>query len=148
MSPSEARNIEVVGKYFDGCNSGDIDDLMSTLAPDVTHYFLPSSFPPIKGADHLAKYWRKYKQALNPVWAIDRIMAQGDEVVSEWSCIWTAPKTGKRLMARGSEWYVMRDAKILEVRAYFIASTDSSTELATFPYVERGYLPMGDQGIR
>jgi hypothetical protein len=36
MDESEARNIEVVWKYYDGCNSGDIDQLMSTLAP-VTH---------------------------------------------------------------------------------------------------------------
>jgi ketosteroid isomerase-like protein len=142
MSPSEARNIEVVRRYFDGCNSGDIDDLMSTLAPDVSHYFLPSTFPPIKGALHLAKYWRKYKLALDPTWAIDRIIAQRDEVVSEWSCIWHVPDTRMRLMARGSEWYVMRDARILEVRAYFIASPDTSIELATFPYAERGYLLM------
>ena len=45
-------------------------------------------------------------------------------------------------MARGSEWYVMRDARILEVRAYFIASPDTNIELATFPYAERGYLLM------
>jgi ketosteroid isomerase-like protein len=142
MDRPEARNIEVVRKYFDGCNSGDIDDLMSTLAPDVSHYFLPSTFPPIKGAEHLAKYWRKYKQALNPVWAIDHIIAQGDEVVSEWSCIWTAPGGQKRLITRGSEWYIMRDARILEVRAYFIASPESSIELAAFPYAKRGYLLM------
>lgn len=142
MSPSEARNIEAVRKYVDGCNSGDVDDLMSTLAPDVSHYFLPSTFPPIKGAEHLAKYWRKYKQVLNPIWAIDHIIAQGDEVVSEWSCIWTAPGNRNRLMARGSEWYIMRDVRILGVRAYSIASPESSIELAGFPYAERGYLLM------
>jgi ketosteroid isomerase-like protein len=142
MSPSEARNIEVVKKYFEGCNSGDVKELLSTLAADVAHYFLPSTFPPIAGAEHLAKHWRKFKQALNPIWSIDRIIAQGDEVVSEWSCIWTPPETQKRLMNRGSEWYVMRDLRILEVRAYFIASPASSSELAAFPYTERGYLPM------
>ena len=143
MDPSEARNIQVVKKYFDGCNSGDIDDLMSTLAPDVCHYFLPATFTTIKGAQHLAKFWRKYKRALNPIWSIDNIIAAGDEVVSEWSCIVTTPDTHKQLMNRGSEWYVMRDARILEVRAYFIASQESSIELADFPYAERGYLAMG-----
>jgi hypothetical protein len=51
-------------------------------------------------------------------------------------------------MARGSEWYIMRDGRIREVRAYFIASPESSIELATFPYAERGYLLMEGYGIR
>ncbi len=142
MQTVEARNIAAVRKYYDGCNSGDPDALLSALAPDVVHYFLPATVPPIKGAEHLARYWRKYRQSFNPIWAIDHIIAHGNEVVSEWSCIWTNPSTRKRLMARGSDWYVMRDARILEVRAYFIASLDSSVELATFPYAERGYLLM------
>lgn len=141
MTSSEI-NIEVVRKYFNGCNSGNIEDLMSTLAHDVTHYFLHPSFPSIKGAEHLAKYWAKYKRLLNPIWKIDHIIAHGNEVVTEWSCIWTPNGTQKRLMARGSEWYVMRDARILEVRAYFISSDDSNVEFATFPYKERGYLIM------
>ena len=43
---------------------------------------------------------------------------------------------------QGPERYIMRDARILEVRAYFIASPESSIELAAFPYAERGYLLM------
>ena len=142
MSASEATNIEVVRKYIDGCNSGDLTDLLSTLAPDVIHYFLPSQFPPIRGADHLARYWRKYKAVLDPVWSIDRIIAQGDEVVSEWSCNWTPKATKARLMLRGSEWYVMRDARIAEVRAYFTYTDNGNAELAGFPYGERGYLTL------
>lgn len=140
MSPSESKNIEVVLKYFGGCNSGDVDDLLSTLAPDVTHYFLPSTFPPVTGAEHRANYWRKYKEALDPVWRIDHIIASDDDVVSEWSCIWTSPVTQDTLMARGSERYVIRDARILEVRAYFIADPESDVELADFPYSDRDYL--------
>jgi hypothetical protein len=155
-----------VRRYFDGCNSGDLDLLLSTLTPDVVHYFLPPQFPPIKGAEHLAKYWRKYKAVLNPIWSIrrlrsvhdgflsfgvryqterthiliDHIIAQGIEVVSEWSCIWTPRGTETRLMSRGSEWYVMRDARIAEVRAYFMADELRNTELAGFSYGGRGYL--------
>lgn len=140
MTEAEAANISTVRKYFDGCNSGDLDVLLGTLAHDVIHYFLPPTFPAIRGAEHLAKYWRKYKTALDPVWSIDRIVAQGNEVVSEWSCIWTSRQTQRRLMARGSEWYLMRDARIAEVRAYFIADDDNDTELIGFPYAERGYL--------
>src|SRR5690349_17040220 len=95
---SESENIAVVRHYFDGCTSGDVEVLKSTLTPDVVHYFLPREFAPIRGAEHLARHWRKFKQVLNPVWSIDRIVAQGDEVVTEWSCIWTPKDTSRRVM--------------------------------------------------
>ncbi len=82
MNDVETTNIAVVRKYFDGCNTGNLDDLLITLAPNVRHYFLPPSFPPIAGAEHLARYWRKYKHAPDPLWSIDRIIASGLEVVN------------------------------------------------------------------
>jgi hypothetical protein len=63
-------------------------------------------------------------------------------VVSEWSCIWTPKQTQRRILTRGSEWYVMRDASIAEVRAYFIADDAATTELVGFPYGERSYLAL------
>ena len=148
MNATEAKNIDVVRKYFEGCQTGDLDMLMSTLTPDVVHYFLPSRFPPIEGAEALAKYWRTYKLALNPLWSIDHVVACGDEVVSEWSCIWTPRKTDRRLMLRGSEWYVMRGGKIAEIRAYFMSADDANCELAGFPYGERGYLSLEDAAAK
>jgi len=140
MTEAEARNVSAVRRYFDGCNSGDLEVLLSTLTQDVVHYFLDPKFPPIRGAEHLAKYWGKYKTALNPIWSIDRIVAQDDQVVSERGCIWTPPQTQRRILTRGSEWYVMRDARIAEVRAYFAADDTATTELVGFPYGERSYL--------
>jgi len=140
MTSHESSNISVVLKYFDGCNSGDLDVLLSTLAPDVVHYFLPDRFPPIHGAEHLAKYWRKFKNLLDPVWRIDHILGRDDEVVSEWSCLWRPQGTSQRAMMRGTEWYVMRDARIAEVRAYFLYDDSADTQLTGFPYAERDYL--------
>jgi ketosteroid isomerase-like protein len=140
MNQQESTNIFVVLKYFDACTSGDLDVLLSTLDPDVVHYFLPARFPPIHGAEHLAKYWRKFKNALNPVWRIDHIIGRDDEVVSEWSCHWTHQETSRRVMMRGTEWYVMREARIAEVRAYFLYEDSADTQLTGFPYSERDYL--------
>jgi len=140
MTEAEAGNVDVVRRYFDGCNSGDLEVLLGTLAPDVVHYCLDPKFPVIRGAEHLAKYWRKYKTVLDPIWSIDRIVARDDDVVSEWSCLWTPTQTKRRVLTRGSEWYVMRDSRIAEVRAYFIADDDKTTELVGFPYGERSYL--------
>jgi ketosteroid isomerase-like protein len=140
MTSAESRNIAIVRRYFEACGTGALEDLLATLAPDVVHYFLPARFPPIRGAGHLARHWRKFKTLLDPVWAIDRIVAQGDEVVSEWSCLWTPPDTGRRVMMRGSEWYVIRDGRIAEIRAYLIDDPSRDTELLGFPYADRGYL--------
>ena len=60
--------------------------------------------------------------------------------MSEWSCQWTPEGTDKRLMMRGTEWYVMRSGRIVEVRAYFAYSANASTELSGFPYLDRQYL--------
>ena len=75
-------------RYFDGCNTGELDDLLPMLAEDVIHYFLPENFPTIRGAEYLARFWRKYKRTLDPTWRIDQIIGAGDLVVSEWSCRW------------------------------------------------------------
>jgi hypothetical protein len=41
MQPAEQQHVDVVLRYFDGCNTGELDDLLPTLAEDVIHYFLP-----------------------------------------------------------------------------------------------------------
>ena len=140
MTGAEARSASVVRRYFDGCNSGDLDVLLGTLTPDVGHYFLDRKFPTNRGAEHLTKYWRKYKTVLDPIWSIDRIVAQDHEVVSEWSRIWTPKQVQRRILTRRSEWYVMRDARIAEVLAYFTADDAATTELVGFPYGERSFL--------
>jgi hypothetical protein len=43
-------------------------------------------------------------------------------------------------MSRGTEWYVLRDGLIVEVRAYFATNQSADTELADFPYADRKYL--------
>jgi ketosteroid isomerase-like protein len=133
----EAENAEVIRRYFDGCQSGDLEVLLSTLAPDVLHYFIDR--PSVSGAEHLARYWRKMKRVTDPIWTVDHIIVRGDEVVSEWSVVQTPPGTQRRVLNRGSEWYVMREGRIAEVRAYFRWDDQANSELVGFPYRERGY---------
>jgi ketosteroid isomerase-like protein len=136
---SEA-NVQIVLSYFDGCNTGDIQQLKLTLADDVAHFFLAQVRPPIRGAEHLAKYWRKFKQVYHPTWKIDHTIASGNEVVSEWSCAYTLPSSGTRMMFRGTEWYVIRNQRIAEVRAYYQYDESGDCQLNGFPYADRGYL--------
>lgn len=138
--PSHTDHVRVVLAYFDGCNTGELDHLKATLDPDVVHYFLPEAHRTIQGADHLARYWRKFKQIYAPVWRIDHTIAAGDEVVSEWSCAYTSPSVGERMMFRGTEWYVMRNGLIAEVRAYYQYDEGRDCQLTGFPYHDRAYL--------
>ena len=54
MDSTETRNIAVVRRYFDGCNSGDLPELLGTLADDVVHYFELSPQRPSRGTDRLS----------------------------------------------------------------------------------------------
>ena len=143
MSVSEAENVEVVRRYYDACNAGDLDALRATLTPDAVHFFLPGRFKPVQGAEHFARYWVKNRKEFDARWSVDRVLAQGDEVVVEWSMFWTPKGAPRRIVTRGTEWYVMRGCRIAEVRAYFNADAAASTELAGFPYAQRGYPVVG-----
>lgn len=133
-------HVQVVLRYFDGCTTGDVEELKLTLEDDVVHFFLPEVHPPIRGAEHLAQYWRKFSQIYHPTWRIDHAIASGDEVVSEWSCAYTLPSSGNRMMFRGTEWYVMRNQRIAEVRAYYQYDDSRDCQLNGFPYADRRYL--------
>lgn len=138
-------NETIVRRYFDGCETGSVDDIRATLAPDVSHYFLASDRPPIQGDEHLARFWAKMKRVLDTHWSVDRALAADNEVVVEWSLFWTHPESGSRRVTRGTEWHVIGDGLISEVRAYFNFPVtppliDFDSELVGFPYAERGYL--------
>jgi ketosteroid isomerase-like protein len=138
MAPD--ANVQVVLNYFDGCNTGDLDQLKSTLAPDVVHYFLMPIHSPIQGADHLARYWCKFRHVYAPTWRVDHTVASGNEVVGEWSCAYTVPADGSRRLFRGTEWYVVEGGRISEVRAYYHYDEKRDCQLTGFPYADRNYL--------
>src|ERR687898_146179 len=67
--------------------------------------------------DHI----RSYYEALNTgdaQWYIEHGIEQGDEAVIEWTMTWRDPRSGDRRLDRGTEWFLFRDGKIAEVRAY------------------------------
>lgn len=130
----------LITRYYDGCSDGDLEMLLSTLHPRVVHYFLapnPGSAP-VAGAEHLARYWRKVTRAVRARWVVDRILADGDEAVIEWTMFWLPTGAGERVATRGAEWFVLRDGLIAEIRSYY-QQHEYSTELADFRYAERGY---------
>lgn len=140
FNPSrDAATIELIARYYRGCNSGDIKLLMSTMTNDVTHYFLQPGTKAVSGAEHLAKYWRKVQRILNARWQVDYAIAKGRDAAIEWTIFWTNPDSGKRLTSRGAEFYVIKDGLISEIRAYYNQLPDANSELVDFDYLHRGF---------
>jgi len=131
--------LDTIRTYYEGCNTGDLDLMLSTFTPDVTHYF--PSHGPVTGADTLANYWARFNtETRKSEWTVDRFMASEDEAVIEWSMMSTFLEDGQKDILRGTEWYVFRDGKIAEIRAYYMPTPNRiDSELVEFPYKERGY---------
>jgi ketosteroid isomerase-like protein len=140
-TPAEPRSaLDTLRRYFESCNRGDVALMRSTLTDDVVHYFVKPGFAPLCGADALVAHWEKFHRNGKPVWALDRTLGQGDDIVAEWSCLWTPKGQPAAVMMRGVDWYVLRGGRICEVRAYYATDAKGASELTGFPYAERGYL--------
>jgi ketosteroid isomerase-like protein len=132
--------LALIVRYYDGCTTGDLDQMRATLHPAVVHYFLapnPGSTP-VVGAERLARYWRKVTRMFDARWVVDHALAAGDEVVIEWTMFWRPEGAEERIATRGSEWFVFRDGLIAEIRSYH-QQQNRTTELDGFPYPQRRY---------
>ena len=137
-------NTDLIVRYYDGCSTGDLDELLATLHPDVVHYFLapnPGSVP-VVGAEHLARYWRKVAGMIDARWVVDHALAAGAEAVIEWTLFWRPDGTHERVATRGAEWFVFRDGLIAEIRSYY-QQRPHTTELHGFGYRDRSYSELG-----
>lgn len=99
----EGSNLSIIERYYNGCTSGDLDVLRSTLHPDVAHYFLAPNVgsKPVVGCEHLARYWRKVTRAIGARWVVDQAVTMGDQTVIEWSMFWRPTPNAQRIVTRG-----------------------------------------------
>ena len=134
------RYIEVIQSYYRGCNTADVELMMSTFTDDVVHYFVDHSA--VRGAQGLANYWAKVAPRTQANWQLDHALVQEPEAVIEWSMRWVPAQTAAPEILRGSEWYVFRDDKIAEIRSYhnnYYLQDPANRELWDFDYASRGY---------
>jgi ketosteroid isomerase-like protein len=130
----------LITRYYDGCSAGDVDLMLQTLHPDVVHWFLApnTGSTAVAGAEHLARYWRKVTGMLQARWVVDAICATPEQAVIEWTMWWLPQGATERVATRGAEWFTGRDGLIHEIRSYYQLRPET-TDLAGFPYAERGY---------
>ncbi len=134
------RFIDLINRYYEGCNTANIDLMMSTFTDDVVHYFVDHS--KVVGAHRLANYWAKVAPLTQANWQLDHAVVQENEAVIEWSMRWQPKQTTVPEILRGTEWYRFRDNKIFEIRSYhnnFYLQHPDNRELRDFDYLSRGY---------
>lgn len=132
--------IDQIKRYYDGCNTADVDLMMSTFTDDVVHYFVDHT--KVEGASGLANYWAKVAPKTQANWHLDHAIVQDDEAVIEWSMKWQPFVTKTPEILRGSEWYVFVGDKIAEIRSYhnnYYLAQPKNRDLWDFDYEARGY---------
>jgi ketosteroid isomerase-like protein len=134
----------LIGRYYEGCSAGDVDLMLTTLHPDVVHWFLApnAGSTAVTGAEHLARYWRKVGRMNSARWVVDSICATPDQAVIEWTMWWLPEGASERVATRGAEWFTCREGLIHEIRSYY-QLRPQTTELDGFPYAARGYSSPG-----
>ena len=139
-SAAQARWLALVRRYYDGCSAGDVAKTAATLHPDVVHFFLAPNqgSAPVRGAEHLARYWRKVQGMIEARWVVDHICAAEAQAVIEWTMFWRPAGGPQRVATRGAEWFAFEDGLIREIRSYYQMRPETS-ELDGFPYAARGY---------
>lgn len=137
--------LATVRAYYEGCNTGDLTLMKSTFTPDVKHYF--PTHAPVQGAEVLAKYWQGFNTSeRRTTWTVDHGLVVGDEAAIEWTMIVTFMDGRPQEILRGAEWYLFRNGKIAEIRAYYHSDPERKvTELIGYPYAERGFPTLSDR---
>lgn len=139
-----SRWLALITRYYEGCSAGDVERIVSTLHPDVVHWFLKpnTGSTAVEGAEHLARYWRKVAAMIQARWVVDTICAAEAQAVIEWSMFWLPPGQAERVVTRGAEWFTFEEGRIREIRSYYQMRPED-TELDGFPYAARGYSVAG-----
>ena len=137
--------LDLIRRYYAGCNTADRAAMQATFCEDVVHYF--THHAPVRGAAALAGHWARMQPRIAGNWTVDHGIAQGDQAVIEWTLRWT-PSGGAPELMRGAEWYRLRGGRIAEIRAYYLNRhapfERRHFELDGFDYAGRGYPVLAD----
>jgi hypothetical protein len=79
-------------------------------------------------------------------WHLENAIEQGDQVAIEWTMTWRHPESGEPRLDRGAEWFLMRDGKIAEVRAYHHGGPKNPQgDLLGFDHEGRGHTMLAEE---
>ncbi len=133
----EVSNLDHIRSYYAALNTGDADAVAAHFTEDATHYY--TRLGPHHGRE-IAENARWGVETVDGQWWLEHGIGSGDEVVIEWTMTWRDPKSGEKRLNRGTEWFVMRDGLIAEVRAYHHGDRKNPQgDLLGFDHAGRGH---------
>ncbi len=138
-----AALLDHVRSYYESLNSGDADRVAEHFTDDAVHYY--TRLGPHEGAERIGQNAKMGVGVIDGQWFIEHGIEQEDEAVIEWTMTWRDPKSGEQRLNRGTEWFLMRDGKIAEVRAYHHGGKKNPQgDLLGFDHKARGYTMLED----
>jgi ketosteroid isomerase-like protein len=134
---------ERVRAYYEDLNTGDAAAVAAHFTEDATHYY--TRLGPHEGAETIGGFAALGVSSIDAQWYIENLIEQGDQVAIEWTMTWRDPKSGDKRLDRGAEWFLIRDGKIAEVRAYHHGGKKNPQgDLLGFDHEGRGYRMLED----
>jgi len=134
---------ERVQAYYEALNTGDAEAVASHFTDDAVHYY--TRLGPHQGAQTIGGYAALGVSTIDAQWYVENAIEQGDQVVIEWTMTWRDPKRGERRLDRGTEWFLIRDGRIAEVRAYHHGGPKNPQgDLLGFDHEGRGHTMLED----
>jgi hypothetical protein len=137
---NKEKMLDAVARYFRACNTCDFDLFKSAIAEDVTSYF--TNLPPIHGRENFFQFFKMLYDMTNERFTIDRTVIGEQEVVLEWSMLWTPPGASEEIIDHGIDWLMFQNDLIVEARSYGRSANDppdQPCELKEFSYQDRNY---------
>jgi ketosteroid isomerase-like protein len=134
---------ERVRAYYEDLNTGDAAAVSAHFTADAVHYY--TRLGPHEGAGTIGSYAALAVDSLDGQWFIENLIEQGDQVAIEWTMTWRDPNSGEKRLDRGTEWFLIRDGRIAEVRAYHHGGRKNPQgDLLGFDHAGRGYMMLAD----
>jgi len=136
-------HVDHIRSYYEALNTGDAEAVAAHFTPDATHYY--TRLGPHEGAATIGQMTDLAVKSIEAQWFVENAIEQGDQVVIEWTMTWRDPKSGERRLDRGTEWFLIRDGKIAEVRAYHHGGKKNPQgDLLGFDHKGRGFRMLED----
>jgi ketosteroid isomerase-like protein len=134
---------ERVRAYYEALNTGDAEAVAQHFTDDAVHYY--TRLNPHEGAAAIADHAAVAVAAIEAQWYVENLIEQGDQVAIEWTMTWRDPKSGEKRLDRGTEWFLFRDGRIAEVRAYHHGGKKNPQgDLLGFDHRGRGHTTLGE----
>ncbi|MFL5898704.1 MAG: nuclear transport factor 2 family protein [Solirubrobacterales bacterium] len=129
---------ERVRAYYEALNRGDAEAVSSHFNDDAVHYY--TRLGPHEGAETIGRYAAFAVEHIDAQWYVENLIEQGDQVAIEWTMTWCDAEKEERRLDRGAEWFLIRDGRIAEVRAYHHGGRKNPQgDLLGFDHEGRGY---------